>query len=124
VLHQIDPARIAAAFEPATKRTQPSPRAYDLQIVDLKKLKDATLDGALRYAGKAMAADFESRAEALLEQIEELRKLRNDAAAAERARPHLPTTQTAIGTVAALAAKLAGSTAEERTALRTSTSSQ
>jgi hypothetical protein len=84
------------------------------------KLKDAAFDGALRYAGKAMAADFESRADTLLKQIEEVRKLQDDAAAAERSRPHLPTTQTAIGTVAALAAKLAGSTPEERTVLRTS----
>jgi DNA invertase Pin-like site-specific DNA recombinase len=120
LMHQIDPASIAAAFEPATKRTAPSPRAYDLQIAELMALKDAAIDAAMRHSGKPLAEDFENRAEAFGEQIGEKRKLRDEAAAAERSRPHLPTTQSAIGTVAALAAKLVGSTPEDKRALRTS----
>jgi DNA invertase Pin-like site-specific DNA recombinase len=117
VLHQIDPASIAAALEPPT--TPPSPRPFDRQIADLMRLKDAAIDAALRHAGKAAAADFERRIDAYNEQLEKLRRRREDAAAAERSRPHLPTTQSAISTIASLAAKLAGATSEERTALRT-----
>jgi len=66
-----------------------------------------------------LAADYESRVEYLDEEIEEARKRRDEAAAAERSRPHLPTTQSALGTVAALAAKLGNATDEEKARLRT-----
>jgi hypothetical protein len=119
LLHQIDPARIAAAFEPSAKRVGPSPRELDLRIAELTSMKDSAIDTALRNAGKRMAAEWESRAETLVDEIAEARKRRDEAAAAERLRPHLPTTQSALGTVAALAAKLAEAPAEEKAALRT-----
>jgi DNA invertase Pin-like site-specific DNA recombinase len=119
LLHQIDPARIAAAFEPSAKRVGPSPRELDMRIAELTAMKDSAIDAALRNAGKRMAAEWESRAETLVDEIAEARKRRDEAAAAERSRPHLPTTQSALGTVAALAAKLAEAPAEEKAALRT-----
>ncbi|MEY9881188.1 recombinase family protein [Bradyrhizobium sp. USDA 329] len=119
LLHQIDPARIAAAFEPSAKRAGPSPREYDLRIAELTAMKNSAMDTALRNAGKKMAAEWESRAETLVEEIAHVRKLRDDAVAAERSRPHLPTMQTALGTVAAIAAKLENSTDEEKVPLRT-----
>ena len=51
--------------------------------------------------------------------IEGLRKLRGEAAAKERSRPHLPTTRSAIETVVALAAKLGTSSAKEKVSIRT-----
>ncbi|MCS3498308.1 DNA invertase Pin-like site-specific DNA recombinase [Bradyrhizobium japonicum] len=119
LLHQIDPVRIAAAFEPSTKRVAPSPREYDLRIAELTAMKTAAMDTALRYAGTKMAAEWESRAESLVDEIADVRKRRDDAVAAERSRPHLPTMQSALGTVAALAAKLESSTDEEKAPLRT-----
>jgi hypothetical protein len=82
-------------------------------------MKDSAIDGALRHAGKPLAIELERRAESLVLEIAELRGLRDKAVAEERSRPHLPTTQSALGTVAALAAKLGESTVEEKTALRT-----
>jgi hypothetical protein len=120
LLNQIDPARIAAAFEPSAKRVGPSPRELDMRIAELTAMKVSAIDAALRNAGKKMAAEWESRAETLVDEIAEARKLRDEAAAAERSRPHLPTTQSALGAVAELAAKLGNASDEEKARLRTS----
>ncbi|WP_049819907.1 recombinase family protein [Bradyrhizobium japonicum] len=119
LLGQIDPARIAAAFEPSAKRVGPSPREYDLRIAELNAMKNAAMDTALRNAGSKMAAEWESRAESLVDEIAEVRKRRDDAVAAERSKPHLPTVQSALGTVGALVAKLEGATDQEKMPLRT-----
>jgi DNA invertase Pin-like site-specific DNA recombinase len=119
LLHQIDPARIAAAFEPSAKRVGPSPREYDARIAELTAMRKKALDEWLRDPDTKLGAELKSRAQSLVEEIEEARKRRDEAAAAERSRPHLPTTQSALGSVAALAAKLAEAPAEEKAALRT-----
>jgi DNA invertase Pin-like site-specific DNA recombinase len=120
VLHQIDPALVAAAFEPATTRPPPSPRTYDLQIAELTAMADAAIEASLRHAGKPLGRKMEEQAASLEEKIEDLRRVRAAAAAAQRSKPDLPRTQSAIATVAALAAKLDDSSAAQRTALRTS----
>jgi DNA invertase Pin-like site-specific DNA recombinase len=120
VLHQIDPALVAAAFEPATNRPPPSPRTYDLKIAELTAMADAAIEASLRHAGKPLGRKMEEQAASLEEKIEDLRRVRAEAAAAQRSKPDLPRTQSAIATVAALAARLDSSSAEQRTALRTS----
>jgi DNA invertase Pin-like site-specific DNA recombinase len=120
LLHQVDPARVVAAFEPATERSPPSLKDYELRIAELTAMKKEAMEGWLRHAGTPLALDLEEQAQSLTEQIVELSKKRDEEAAAERSRPHLRTTRSAILTVAALAAKFEGSTPEERTALRTS----
>jgi DNA invertase Pin-like site-specific DNA recombinase len=119
VLHQIDPARVASAFEPMGKRVGPSPREYDFRIAELTENMKAAIDASVRHAGKKLGLEFESRAESLVEEIAEQRKLRDGAAAAARSRPHLPTTQSALDSLEALSAKLVDATAEEKLLLRT-----
>lgn len=119
VLGQVDPARLAAAFEPAAKRRGPTPREFDLQIAELIAQRAAALDLALKNAGKRVASVYEDRVETLDDEIEEMRRRRDEAEAAERSRPHLPTTQSALGSVAALAAKLETAAGEEKASLRT-----
>ena len=119
LLSQIDPRRVDAAFEPSAKNFGPSPREFDARIAELTGMKNAAIDAALRNAGKAMAGEYESRAESLTEEIAETRRRRDLAAAEERSRPHLPTAQSAIGGVAALGEKLRDCTDEERGPLRT-----
>jgi hypothetical protein len=72
----------------------------------------------LRNQGKRVASVYEDRVESLDEERERLRQRRDAAAAAEHSRPHLPTTQSALGSVAALAAKLETATEAERGPLR------
>ena len=83
-------------------------------------LADAAIKASLRHAGKPLGRKMEEQADSLEQEIEDLRSRRAEAATAERSKPDLSTTQSAIGTVAALSAKLDSSTPEERTALRTS----
>jgi DNA invertase Pin-like site-specific DNA recombinase len=118
LVHHLDPAGIAVTFEPAAKRPGRSVRSFDAEIAEKTAMKDSAIDAALRNAGKALGPDLERRAGSLAEEVEDLRK-RRDAAAAERSKPHLPTVRSAIETVAALAAKLGTSSAEEKVAIRT-----
>ena len=67
---------------------------------------------------KPLGIEMERRAGFLVDKIEELRKLRDEAAAAERSRPHLPTIKSAMETATALAAKLDCSTAEQKSEIR------
>ncbi|MEY9461897.1 hypothetical protein ABH973_002310 [Bradyrhizobium ottawaense] len=120
LLRQIDPASIAAAFEPAAKRKGPSPKEISLQIAELTAMRASALDAALRNAGKRVASVYEDRVEFYDGEIERLRERRDTAAAAERSKPHLPTTQSALGSVAALAAKLETASEAEKGSLRTS----
>jgi DNA invertase Pin-like site-specific DNA recombinase len=119
LLPQIDPRIVASALEPSTARSGPSPKDYESQIVEFEAMRDAAIDASSRHAGKPMAPAFERRAGYYVDEIERLRKLRDQAAAAERSRPHLPTTESALGTVASLAIKLRESAGEDSTALRT-----
>lgn len=82
LVHQIDARRIAAAFDPAAKRTPPSPREYDVRIADLTAMMGAALDAVLRNKGKKLAIEYENRAETLLEEIDEVRKRRGTVEAA------------------------------------------
>jgi DNA invertase Pin-like site-specific DNA recombinase len=120
VLRQVDPARIAAAFEPAAKRQGPSPKELSMQIAELTAMRASALDLVLRNQGKRVASVYEDRVEFYNEEIERLRERRDAAAAAEHSRPHLPTTQSALGSVAALAAKLETASEAERGPLRVS----
>jgi hypothetical protein len=96
LLHQIDPARVTAAFEPAAARTAPSTQEFDAQLVALGEKLQAAMNLSAEYEGKS-----------------------DEAAAAERSRPHLPTIQSALESFADLVSKLANSTAEEKVRLRT-----
>lgn len=118
VLRQIDPASLAEAFEPAAERTGLSLREHDMQIAALIASKEKMLDLLTKSEDSVLVPDLMRRAENLHEQIEDKKKLREAAARAERERPHLPTTQAAIGSVSALIAKLAAAPEKERTALR------
>ena len=120
VLRQIDPARIAAAFEPAAKRQGPSPKELSVQIAELTAMMISATDLAARNQGKRTASVYEERVEFYSDEIERLRERRDAIIAAEHSRPHLPTTQSALGSVAALAAKLETATDEERVPLRVS----
>jgi len=119
LLHQLDPARLTSAFEPAAERTGPSPQEYDARIAGLATQKEKALDLLLANEDDVLAPDLRRRAESLVAQIEDLKRLREAAAAAERSRPHLPTLKSSIDAVAALATKLDVSTAQERTTIRT-----
>jgi DNA invertase Pin-like site-specific DNA recombinase len=118
LFHQIDPARVAEAFEPRAERTGLSPQEYDMQIAGLVARKQKAVDLLVENEDSVLAPDLRRRAESLHAQIEDKKKLRDATARAERERPHLPTTQAAIGSVAALIAKLGGATDKEKTALR------
>jgi DNA invertase Pin-like site-specific DNA recombinase len=119
LLHQIDPARVAAAFEPASEREQTSSKTYDLQLSQLTAEMRSALAIAAKHEGKNLGLEFEAHAETLIEQIAEVRKKRDAAASAERSRPHLPTIQSALKSFADLVGELAGSTPEEKVRLRT-----
>jgi DNA invertase Pin-like site-specific DNA recombinase len=119
LVHHLDPAGIAVAFEPAAKCPERSHKSYDLELAELTAMKDSAIDAALRNAGNALGPELERRAASLVEEIKGLRKRRDQAAAAERSKPHLPTTRSAIETVAALAVKLGTSNAEEKVSIRT-----
>jgi len=120
LLRQVDPALVVKAFEPAAERTGFSIDEYDMQIASLTGKKEKMLDLLADNEDSVMAPDLLRRAESLQRQIEDKKKLRDAAAKEERERPHLPTTQSAIGAVAALAAKMEAASAAERTALRLS----
>lgn len=118
LLRQVDPAQLAAAFEPPARREAPTPREFALQIAELSAQRAAALDLALKNTGKRVASVYEDRVETLDDEIEEMRSRRDEAEAAERSRPHLPTTQSALGSVAALAEKLETASGEEKASLR------
>lgn len=61
---------------------------------------------------------MERQANALLDQIAEVARLRGEAAAEERSRPHLPTVRTALQDVAALSTELDVASVDDRLALR------
>lgn len=120
LLHQIDPKRVLEMFDPPAKRMGPSPiEQCDIQIADLVARKQRALDLLIDNEDSVMAPDLKRRVESLIGQIEDKQKLRDTIAKAERDRPHLPSTQAAIASVAALIAKLGSATDNERTALRT-----
>jgi hypothetical protein len=118
-LHQIDPARVTAAFEPAAARTAPSTQEFDSQLVALGEKLQAAMNLSAEYEGKSLGLRYKTLAETLNDKIDEVRKQRDEAAAAERSRPHLPTIQSALESFADLVSKLANSTAEEKVRLRT-----
>jgi DNA invertase Pin-like site-specific DNA recombinase len=120
LLLHLDPTAITVAFEPAERRPAPSPKSFDTRIAELGAMKDSALDMAIRNAGTALGPELERRAAALVEELADLRRKKEEAAAAERARPHLPTVRTAIETIAELAARLGTANAEERKNIRTS----
>jgi DNA invertase Pin-like site-specific DNA recombinase len=119
VLHQIDPGRVIAPFEPAEERRGPSPQEFASLIAERIVMRDAATDAALRNAGKRVASVYEDRVETLNDEIENLQRRREDAAVEERSKPDLSAKQSAMRSVAALAEKLEKATDEERIGLRT-----
>lgn len=118
LFHQIDPAQVAAAFEPAEKRAGLSPQEIDAQIAGLVARKQKALDLLMDNEDSVLAPDLKKRAEILHAEIEDKKKQRDAAARADRERPQLPTTQASIESVTALIAKLGSAVDDERTALR------
>jgi DNA invertase Pin-like site-specific DNA recombinase len=119
VLHQIDPASVAAAFEPAAVRTSMSAREFDSQLLDLGAKLRSAMNLAAEYDGKSLGLRYKTLAETLNDKVDEVRKKRDQAAATERSRPHLPTAQSALKSFAELVGKLADTNAEEKVRLRT-----
>jgi hypothetical protein len=119
LIHQLDPSRLGEVFEPATARSGPSLQEYDSQIAKLTAMKDSAIEAFLRNNGTAFGTDLERRAATLVSEIEEMQKRRDEATAAERSRPHLPTIKSAMETAAMLVAKLDCSTVEQKIAIRT-----
>jgi len=118
VLHQIDPARVTAAFEPAAARTGLSTEDFDAQLVAIGKKLQAAMDLSAEYKGNSLSVRYKALAESLNDEFEQVRKQRDEAAAAERSRPHLPTVQSALDNFADLVAKLADATTDEKVRYR------
>lgn len=119
LLGQVDPRRLSEAFDPPAKRAGPSPlEECDMQIAELIAKKKKAVDLLIENEDSVLAPELRRRAESLTLQIGDKRKLRDNIARAERDRPHLPTTQASIASVAALTAKLASATGEKRIELR------
>ncbi|OSI65023.1 hypothetical protein BSZ21_21790 [Bradyrhizobium canariense] len=119
LLHQIDPKRVAEAFEPSEKRTGPSPlERCDMQIAELTARKQRELDRFVENQDSIIGPELKRRAESLIEQIEEKKRTREIIAKAERDRPRLSTAEASVNSIRALTAKLDGATDKERVALR------
>jgi DNA invertase Pin-like site-specific DNA recombinase len=118
LVHQLDPAAVSITFEPAPKRSGRSLKSYDAEIVELAAMNNAAQEVMLRRAGTSMAEAMERKSDTLLARIAELKRKRNEMAAAERSKPHLPTTRSAVETVVALGAKLGMSSDKERVEIR------
>jgi hypothetical protein len=119
VLHQIDPERVAAAFEPSATPTSMSAREFDSQLLDLGAKLQSAMNLAAEYAGKSLGVRYRTLAETLNDKVDEVREKRDQAAATERSRPHLPTTQSALKNFKELVGKLADTDGEEKVRLRT-----
>ncbi|MCK1285417.1 hypothetical protein IVB41_15965 [Bradyrhizobium sp. 44] len=52
LLHQIEPARAIAAFEPAAARTAPSAQEFDALLVTLDEKLQAAMNMTAEYEGK------------------------------------------------------------------------
>jgi hypothetical protein len=66
VLHQIDPAHVAAAFEPeAAGRTATSAREFDSQLLALSDKLQAPMGLSAEYAGKSLGEPYKALAEQL-----------------------------------------------------------
>jgi DNA invertase Pin-like site-specific DNA recombinase len=118
LVHQLDPGAVSITFEPAPKRSGRSQKSYDAEIVELAAMNDAAQEVMLRRAGTPMAAEMERKSDTLIASIKELKRKRDEMAAAERSKPHLPTTRSAVETVAALGAKLGTSSDKEKVEIR------
>jgi DNA invertase Pin-like site-specific DNA recombinase len=118
LVHQLNPAAVSITFEPAPKRSGRSQKSYDAEMAELAAMNDAAQEVMLRRAGTPMAAEMERKSDTLIARIKELKRKRDEMAAAERSKPHLPTTRSAVETVAALGAKLRTSSDGERVEIR------
>jgi DNA invertase Pin-like site-specific DNA recombinase len=119
VLHQIDPERVAAAFEPSATPPSMSAREFDSQLLDLGAKLQSAMNLAAEYAGKSLGLRYRALAETLNDKVDEVREKRDQAAATERSRPHLPTAQSALKNFRELVGKLADTDGEEKVRLRT-----